>query len=161
MNSSHYTILLAEDDPNEVFLIQRALEKVGLKSPLRVARDGQEAIDYLNHQGDFADPALNPVPTLVLLDLKMPRKNGFEVLDWLRQQPGLKRMFVVVLSSSGEISDINRAYDLGANSYLVKPGSFETLTDLVKQLESYWLMLNEKPDLSRPSDNSPVTCLSA
>src|SRR2546426_7604886 len=86
MNTS-FTILLAEDDANEVFLMQRAFQKAGLKNPLHVACDGQEAIDYLSHQGQFSDTVRYPSPALMLLDLKMPRKNGFEVLEWLRQQP--------------------------------------------------------------------------
>src|SRR5207247_353014 len=121
------TILLVEDDPNDVLLMQRAFRKANLTNPLHVARDGQEAIEYLAHQGNFADVRRYPPPTLMLLDLKMPRKNGFETLEWLRQQPGLKRMVVIVLSSSSELADINRAYDLGANSYLVKPADFQRL----------------------------------
>jgi len=142
-----HTILLVEDDPNEVFLMERAFQKARLANPLRVARDGQEAIDYLNHQGHFSDTARYPAPTLMLLDLKMPRRNGFEVLEWLRQQPGLKRLVVVVLTSSNLTADVNRAYELGTNSYLVKPGDFETLINLVKSLDTYWLDLNRKPDL--------------
>ena len=154
MNTSNVTILLAEDDANEVFLMQRAFQKAGLKNPLHVACDGQEAIDYLSHQGQFSDATRYPSPALMLLDLKMPRKNGFEVLEWLRQQPGLKPLIVVVLSSSSLISDINRAYDLGANSYLVKPGDFGTLMQLVKTLDAYWLTLNQNPDLA--ADRNPT-----
>src|SRR5438093_227426 len=142
-----HTILLVEDDPNEVFLMERAFQKAQLANPLRVARDGQEAIDYLNHQGHFSDTARYPAPTLMLLDLKMPRKNGFEVLEWLRQQPGLKRLVVVVLSSSNLRDDVNRAFDLGTNSYVVKPGDFETLINFVKTLDRYWFETNRCPDL--------------
>ena len=154
MNTSNSTVLLVEDDVNEVFLMQRAFQKAGLKNPLQVARDGQEAIDYLNHQGQFIDTMRYPSPALMLLDLKMPRKNGFEVLEWLRQQPGLKPLIVIVLSSSSLITDINRAYDLGANSYLVKPGDFDALIQLVKTLDAYWLTLNQNPDL--PADPTPT-----
>ena len=147
MQTSAHTILLVEDDPNDVLLMQRAFRKANLTHPLQVARDGQEAIEYLNHQGNFADATRYPPPTLMLLDLKMPRKNGFETLEWLRQQPGLKRIVVVVMSSSSELADIKRAYDLGANSYLVKPGDFQTLVDRVNLLASYWLAVNEKSDL--------------
>jgi len=147
MKTSNSTVLLVEDDVNEVFLMQRAFQKAGLKNPLHVARDGQEAIDYLSHQGQFSDTTRYPSPSLMLLDLKMPRKNGFEVLEWLRQQPGLKPLIVLVLSSSSLIADINRAYDLGANSYLVKPGDFDTLIQLVKTLDAYWLTLNQNPDM--------------
>ena len=127
--------------------MQRAFRKANLTNPLHVARDGQEAIDYLSHQGKFADATRFPAPTLMLLDLKMPRKSGFETLEWLRQQPVLKRTVAVVLSSSNERDDINRAYDLGANSYLVKPGDFQALVDLVTSLTSYWLAANENSDL--------------
>jgi len=165
MNTSNSTVLLVEDDVNEVFLMQRAFQKAGLKNPLQVARDGQEAIDYLNHQGQFIDTMRYPSPALMLLDLKMPRKNGFEVLEWLRQQPGLKPLIVVVLSSSSLITDINRAYDLGANSYLVKPGDFDMLIQLVKTLDSYWLTLNQNPDmLADPNPTglaSQVQCTAA
>jgi len=144
MKTMDCTILLVEDDSNDVLLMQRAFRKANLTHPVQVARDGQEAIEYLNHQGNFADLTRYPLPALILLDLKMPRKNGFETLEWLRQQPGLKRIVVVVLSSSSEIADIQRAYDLGVNSYLVKPGDFQTLVELVNLLASYWLAVNEK-----------------
>ena len=147
MKTSGYTILLVEDDSNDVLLMQRAFRKANLTHPVQVARDGQEAIEYLNHQGNFADESRYPLPTLMLLDLKMPRKNGFETLEWLRQQPGLKRLVVVVLTSSSERADIKLAYELGANSYLVKPADFQTLVDRVSLLASYWLAVNEKSDL--------------
>ena len=147
MKTSGYTILLVEDDSNDVLLMQRAFRKANLTNPLHVARDGQEAMEYLDHQGNFGDVTRYSPPTLILLDLKMPRKNGFETLEWLRQQPGLKRMVVIVLSSSSEITDINRAYDLGANSYLVKPGEFKTLVELVKLLATYWLAVNKTSEL--------------
>ena len=151
MKTSDNTILLVEDDPNDVLLMQRAFRKVNLTHPLHVARDGQEAIEYLSHQGKFADVTRYPAPTLMLLDLKMPRKNGFETLEWLRQQPILKRTVVIVLTSSSERADINRAYDLGANSYLVKPGDFQTLVSLVNSLANYWLTTNEN---SEPQDEA-------
>ena len=147
METSGYTILLVEDDPNDVLLMQRAFRKANLAIALNVAHNGQEAIEYLNHQGKFADETRFPLPTLMLLDLKMPRMDGFETLEWLRQQPGLRRIVAVVLSSSSEITDINRAYDLGANSYLVKPGEFKTLVELVKLLATYWLAINKNSEL--------------
>ena len=160
MNISNYAVLLVEDDPNEVFLMQRAFQKARLNTPLFVVRDGQEAIDYLNRQDKFADTTRFPEPSLMLLDLKMPRKNGFEVLEWVRQQPGLKRLVVVVLTSSNQIADIDRAYDLGANSYAVKPGDFETTINLVKTFDSYWGRLNHRPDLRPGTASVPLQLVS-
>ena len=141
-------ILLAEDDPNDVLLIQRAFQRTHLANPVQVVRDGEEALAYLSGQGAFADRERHPLPVLMLMDLKMPRKTGLEVLAWLRQQPVLKRLPVIVLTSSNQSPDINRAYELGANSYLVKPAGFDSLLELVKNLDMYWLILNEKPELN-------------
>ena len=147
MTDKLYTILLVEDDSNDVLLIQRAFRKSDVANPIQVVGDGEEAIAYLSGRGPYADRERYPLPVLLLLDLKLPRKSGFEVLEWLRQQPGLKRLPVAVLTSSAETPDINRAYDLGANSYLVKPVRFEGLLRMVQTLNLYWLIINEKPDL--------------
>ena len=127
------------------FFLQRAFTLAGVKTSLHFVQDGQEAIDYLGGGKNFSDRETYPLPDLLLLDLKMPRMNGFDVLDWLRKQPGLKRLLVAVLTSSDQPQDINRAYDLGANSYLLKPHSSENLSDLVKQIQTYWLELNRSP----------------
>ena len=140
-------ILLAEDDPNDVLLIQRAFQRNHVANPVQVVRDGEEALAYLSGQAPFADRERHPLPVLLLMDLKMPRKSGLEVLAWVRHQPGLKRLPIIVLTSSNQSPDINRAYELGANSYLVKPAGFDSLLDLVKNLDMYWLILNEKPAL--------------
>ena len=140
-------ILLAEDDPNDVLLIQRAFQRNQVANPVQVVRDGEEALAYLSGQAPFADRERHPLPVLMLMDLKMPRKSGLEVLEWVRQQPGLKRLPIIVLTSSNQSPDINRAYELGANSYLVKPAGFDSLLDLVKNLDMYWLILNEKPEM--------------
>lgn len=140
-------ILLVEDDPNDVLLVQRAFRKANLANHLQVVGDGEEAVAYLTGQAAYANRKRHPQPMLMLLDLKLPRKSGLEVLAWLQQQPGLKRLPVVVLTSSRESADIDRAYDLGANSYLVKPVAFEALLDMVKTLDLYWLILNEKPQI--------------
>jgi len=140
-------ILLAEDDPNDVLLIQRAFQRNHVANPVQVVRDGEEALAYLSGQAPFADRERHPLPVLMLMDLKMPRKSGLEVLEWVRRQPGLKRLPIIVLTSSNQSPDINRAYELGANSYLVKPAGFDSLLDLVKNLDMYWLILNEKPEL--------------
>ena len=147
MKLNNHTILVVEDDPNDILLLERAFEKTRLSNPCHIVRDGEEAITYLSGQGRFADRGRYPLPGLLLLDLKMPRKTGFEVLGWLRAQPGLRRIPTVVMTSSNQISDINRAYDLGANSYVVKPGGFDQLLEVVRSLEVHWLTLNEQPEV--------------
>lgn len=140
------SILLAEDEQNDVFLIQRAFQKAQLLNPIRAVSDGQEAISYLRGDGDYADRERFPFPTLVLLDLKMPRLGGFDVISWVRQQPGLKRLPLVVLTSSKDGPDINRAYELGANTYLVKPVEFDGLVEMMRNLSLYWFVMAERPD---------------
>ncbi|HUW28424.1 MAG TPA: response regulator [Sulfuriferula sp.] len=147
MNVTLSTLLLVEDDPNDVMLFRRAKDKSNLANPLQVVDDGEAALAYLSGQGIYADRSLYPFPALMLLDLKLPRKSGLEVLEWLRQHPGIHRLPVVVLTSSKESVDVGRAYDLGANSYLVKPVAFDILLEMVKALGLYWFILNEKPDI--------------
>ena len=145
--SQGQVILVVEDDANDVLLIQRAFDKARILNPVRTVANGDEAVAYLSGEGPFADRETYPFPVLVLLDLKLPRRSGLEVLAWIRSLPGLKRLPIVVLTSSKESIDINRAYDLGANSYLVKPVGFDSLLELVKSLEVYWMMLNQNPDI--------------
>lgn len=137
------TILLVEDDPNDVFLMKRALKRAEISNPLSVASDGQEAIDYLSGTGKFADRTQCPLPSLVFLDLKLPYKNGFEVLSWIRNQPELNSILVLVLTSSSEERDIQQSYRLGARSFLVKPPTSAMLLDLMVSLKDYWLKHNE------------------
>lgn len=146
-DNDHTTILLAEDDQNDVMLIKRAFSKARIINPISCVENGEQAIAYLKGEGTFADRLRHPLPFLLLLDLKLPRLSGHEVLMWLRQQPLLKRLPVVVLTSSRQPEDINRAYELGANSYLVKPVVFEEFSALMRQLQVYWLMLSEHPDI--------------
>lgn len=141
------TILLVEDNPSEVLLMQRAFRKANIANPLQVVGDGDAAIFYLSGQGSYNDRETYPLPMIVLLDLKLPRKSGHEVLAWLRQQPVLKRLPVVVLTSSRESIDVNRAYELGVNSYLVKPVTFDSLLEIVRAFDLYWFSFNEKPQL--------------
>lgn len=155
MSSPHSCILLAEDEPNDVFLIQRAFTKANISDGLSVVSDGEQAIDYLAGQKEFADRDRFPMPKLVLLDLKLPRKSGLDVLSWLRAQDSpYRRVPVVMLTSSRQASDINRAYELGANSYLVKPVAFEDLLEMIKMLNFYW-NLNERPEIPA-SANHPT-----
>lgn len=141
------TILLAEDDQNDIMLIRRAFTKSHVVNPIACVENGEEVVNYLSGSGAYSDREQHPLPFMLLLDLKLPRMSGHEVLKWLRAQQGLKRLPVVVLTSSREPADINKAYELGANSYLVKPVVFEEFTTLLKQLQVYWLMLSEHPEL--------------
>lgn len=146
MNASCTTVLLVEDNPDDVALFQRAMRKAALDYSLQVVGDGEAAVAYLSGEAQYADRTRYPLPRLVLLDLKLPRKSGHEVLEWLYAQPDLRRLPVVVLTTSRELSDINRAYNNCANSYLVKPFSFDGLIELVRVLHHYWLRLNETPE---------------
>jgi CheY-like chemotaxis protein len=141
-------ILLVEDDENDVMLLQRAFRRAAIVNPLQVVRHGDDAVAYLEGTGEFADRRLHPLPVLMLLDLKLPRRTGLEVLQWVKERTGVKKIPIIVLTSSKNDDDVNRAYELGANSYVVKPVSFETLLELVKSLELYWLVLNERPNVS-------------
>ena len=141
-------MLMAEDDDNDVFFVERALRQAQITHPVRRVRNGEEAIAYLRGDGQYRDRDQFPLPQFLLLDLKMPRKNGFEVIEWVRQQPGLKRLPIVVLTSSREDPDVNRAYELGANTYLVKPVKFENLVEMVKALNAFWLDFAQAPDTS-------------
>lgn len=138
-------ILLAEDDPNDTLLIKRAFQKAGLGSVLKNVGDGAAAIDYLRGINGYADRSRFPLPFLLLLDLKMPGTDGFAVLQWIRAQPDLKRLLVVVLTSSNLQADVDRAYELGANSYLVKPVEFNEMVNMIQRFEAYWTELNRFP----------------
>jgi CheY-like chemotaxis protein len=147
MNPENLTILLVEDDPNDVLLVKRAFEKASIINPINVVDNGEAAQDYLKGEGVYNDREAYPLPVIILLDLKLPRKSGLEVLEWLRDQPSLKRIPVVILTSSTENKDINNAYDIGVNSYLIKPVEFDDLLELVKNLKLYWLLMNKPPDI--------------
>jgi len=147
MYAEDETILLVEDNPRDVLLIQRAFRKANLTNPLQVVGDGEAAVLYLSGEGSYENRDRYPLPSLVLLDLKLPRKSGAEVLEWLRQQPRLKRLPVVVLTSSREYAEVNKLYDLGANAYMVKPVTFDNLVEIVKTLNLHWIVFNEKPQV--------------
>ena len=147
MNVTNQPILLVEDDENDVMLLQRAFRRAAIVNPLQIVRHGDDAVAYLEGTGEFADRVQHPLPVLMLLDLKLPRRTGLEVLRWVKERAGLRRIPIIVLTSSKNDDDVNRAYELGANSYVVKPVSFETLLELVKSLELYWLVLNERPNV--------------
>ena len=149
--ADHDVILLAEDNETDVLFLRRAFEKVHLINPLHVVGDGEEAIAYLSGEGKYANRAEYPLPALLLLDLKMPHKNGLEVLQWIRAQPSLRCLRVVVLTTSELYRDVNKAYELGANSYLVKPVEFENFVRISQMLQGYWLWMSMAPQISRPA----------
>ena len=130
--TSRPVILLVDDNPHDVVLIRLAFRKVGIIDAIHLVKDGTEAMRYIEGEGNYSDRHQFPRPTLVLLDLKMPQTSGFDVLRWIRQNPQLGNLTVVVMSGSKNDADIERAYALGANAYLIKPTKFE---DLVKMME--------------------------
>ena len=142
-----FCILQVEDDRNDIFFLEHAFKAAGITHPLRVARDGQEAIEYLSGAGEFANRAQYPLPCLILLDLKLPRKDGFEVLEWVRAEPNLRQLTVIVFTSSGRTADVDRAYHLGANSFVVKPSHLEERVELAKLIKSYWLRHHRMPSV--------------
>jgi CheY-like chemotaxis protein len=138
-------ILYAEDDENDAFLMQRAFNQAGIANPLRIVEDGRSAMQYLAGTGAGVDHQSHPAPCLILLDLKMPGQSGFDVLQWVRTQPATCTLPVIVLTSSSQDSDIHRAYLLGANGYLIKPGKPEELLAIVKSIKEFWLVQNRTP----------------
>jgi len=143
-------ILLAEDQEDFIVLIAKAFKDAGISNPLYTVRDGDEAIAYLSGEGPYSNRQEYPLPDLLLLDLKMPKRDGFEVIQWIRSQPSLKALRIVVLTSSEQIRDVNRAYALGANSFLVKPGDFTNLQYLSRTIRDYWLEMSKAPESDRP-----------
>ena len=135
--TSNNSVLYAEDDENDVFLMERAFRKLGISNPLRSVSDGKLAVAYLAGTKPYEG---REIPGLLLLDLSMPGKHGLEVLKWLKGEPALSTLPVVVLSSSNQESDIHRAYLLGANGFIIKPGDPNELVDIVRLIREYWLM---------------------
>jgi CheY-like chemotaxis protein len=147
--SDQALFLLVEDNEDHVVLIRRAFAKGKVLNPVQVARNGEDAIAYLEGTGRFANRAEFPLPAVILLDLKLTGMDGFDVLRWIRQQPGLRAVRIVVLTSSSEIRDVNLAYQLGANSFLVKPVDFEDFVRVAQALQGYWLWTDKEPEISR------------
>jgi len=142
-------ILLAEDDEDHVLLVRRAFKNARLLNPLCVVRNGEAAIAYLEGRGVYANRAEYPLPSLLLLDLKMPRRDGFEVLKLVRAHPKLSALRVVVLTTSSDMRDVNLAYQLSANSFLTKPTDFAQFVKLVEALQGYWLWVSKEPEIER------------
>ncbi len=139
------TLLLADDDPDDRLLVKDALEESHLVADLRWVEDGEELMDYLHRRGKYTNPNDSPHPDLILLDLKMPRKSGHQALEEIKRNPELRRIPIVVLTTSKAEEDIVRAYNSGANSFIVKPTTFGALTDAMKTLERYWFQLIALP----------------
>lgn len=135
---ANFPILLVEDDPNDVWLVKHAFQSANISNPLRIVNDGQEAIDYLRGAGAYGDRNAFPLPKLVLLDLKMPRLNGFDVISWMRRHYPAKLIPIIVLSSSALPQDVNRGYEMGANAYMVKPADYRALERLFRTIADFW-----------------------
>ena len=138
-------IVFVEDSPEDADLAMRSFKKNKLVNEIKVIDDGQSAMDYLFGEGEYADNGRPVTPKLVLLDLKLPKVNGLQILERMKSDPTLKRVPVVILTSSNEDRDITRAYDLGANSYIVKPVNFSKFAEAIQNLGVYWLVLNQLP----------------
>lgn len=147
-------ILVAEDNEDDLLLLLRAFKQGKLANAVQIVRDGEEAIAYLKGEGKYSNREEYPLPALLLLDLNMPRKNGFEVLEWIKDQPSLSSLRIVVLTVSEHVQDVNRAYQLGANSFLVKPVDFGDFVQLVQAISGYWLWMSRAPEITRSREKT-------
>jgi len=145
MNVMNGTLLIIEDEENDAFFLKDALKKAGIPNPIQVVADGRVALDYLSGTGEFGDRRRYPVPAVVFLDLKLPQVNGLAILKWIREQADLPSMLVVILTASSLDEDIERAYRLGANSYVVKPSSRDKLVEILKDFGNWWFKHNAPP----------------
>jgi CheY-like chemotaxis protein len=149
--TSKLTILIAEDEESDFMLLQKAFRKNNIDDNLVWVRDGLDAIDYLQGSGAYSDRQQHPAPELVILDLKMPRMSGLEVLQWVKDHPEFKVIPTIVMSSSRLDDDVRQAYDLGANTYFIKPTDFATLVRLIQGVHQYWSSGVRPSDLQRRS----------
>ena len=147
----HAVILIAEDEEDYVLLIRKAFAEAGLKNPIHVVSTGLEAMAYLKGEGRYANRDEYPLPDLFMLDLKLPGFSGFEIIGWVRSQPGLSGLRILVLTSSEQMKDVNDAYRLGANSFLMKPYDFVDLVQFGKFIRDFWLKLSKCPESFRPA----------
>ena len=148
-NSNPITVLIADDDPEDRMLIEDAFEESRLANPLEFVEDGEELLDYLHRRNGYSDPSASPRPGLILLDLNMPRKDGREALKEIKSDPHLRQIPIVVMTTSKAEEDIFHTYDLGVNSFVTKPVTFEGLVEVVKALGRYWFQIVELPHPSR------------
>ena len=155
MSHHHEVILLAEDNDDHVTLILRAFRKGALLNPVVVVKDGEEVVQYLRGVGKFENRDEYPLPSLLLLDLRMPKMGGFEVLEWIRQHSFFNALRIVVLTTSEDMRDVNQAYQLGANSFLVKPLDLMGFSAIADAIQGHWVWLSKAPELTRTAE--PVT----
>jgi len=150
-------ILIVEDSEDHIFLLQLAFKKAQISNPIQEARSGEEAIAYLAGTGTFSDWSRYPLPAIVLLDLKMPGIDGFGVLRWIREQPGLKNLRVVMLTSSDLDQEVGLAHELGAKSFLTKPVDLDRLVEMTRAFKTYWLDFDKAPPAhrSKPEGTAP------
>lgn len=148
-------VLMADDDEDDLLLVRAAFASFGIPVEFHSVTDGEELLEYLFHRNSYQDPSLAPDPTLILLDLNMPRKNGWDALAEIKAHPMLKQIPVVVLTTSRQESHIRRCYEMGASSFVMKPNNYNTLVDVLKTTAKYWLETVELPycdQFSRPRD---------
>jgi len=157
--SDQALFLLIEDTENDVLLIQRAFIKAKILNPLLIVKTAEEAVAYLQGEGRYSNRAEFPLPELILLDLKLPGMDGFDFLRWIRRQEGFATMRIVVLTSSDLMRDVNLAYQLGANSFLVKPVDFERFVEISQALNGYWMWMSKAPDANRASERDITVVL--
>ena len=143
----HVEILMVEDNPQDLELALRAFKKANLTNRIQVARDGAEALDYIFCEGEHASRKMSDQPKVILLDLKLPKIDGLDVLKRLKGDPRTSRIPVVILTSSKEQNDVVESYHLGVNSYIVKPVNFESFASAVQKIGMYWLLLNQPPSM--------------
>jgi len=146
-DKSRGVVLLAEDNDDELLLFKRAFKRAEIKNPLQIVRDGEQAMAYLKGEGEFADRQKYPFPTLVLLDLKLPRADGFQVLRWVRSQPAIKTVRIVILSNSQDANVIKLAHELGANSFISKSPDMTEFVAQLRSVKRYWLDLSRAPGI--------------
>ena len=150
-------VLVAEDNPDDALLLRRAIDKAGITARVKIVSDGEEMLLYLQGRGAYANRIANPLPTLMILDLKMPRKTGLEVLQWIDENPEVAVVPTIVLSASNLEKDVRAAYNLGANTYFVKPTTFEELVETMRTVEKYWRQaMKVRPDEKTVPSVSPA-----
>ncbi len=160
--NGNQTILVVDDNENDLQFLRSAFKWAQFNCPIQSVHNGREAMDYLGGKGKYADRGTYPIPVVILLDLKMPMADGFEVLAWVRSQPLLKRMVLIVLTASMRVEDVDRAFELGTNAFLVKPPAMNDLIGMMRTLRD-WLMLNHFPTIpaARLTDTSNLGRLEA